>query len=123
MDATQLGNRRRNKTELTEPDIAAITRCFRTWHDRGQPAAEGSLRAAAVPVEALLAVGGGDLNPARWINDPADDPVQRLERVAAAERELRAASARFCEASFSIPPLAAGRAGSPERQLGGQEGN
>ena len=109
VDATQLGNRRRNRTELTEPDVAAITRCFRTWHDRGQLATEGSLRAAAVPVGVLLAVGGGDLNPARWINDPADDPVQRLERVATAERELRAASARFSEASFSIPPLA-GRA-------------
>jgi type I restriction-modification system DNA methylase subunit len=113
MDATQLGNRRRNRTELTEPDVAAITRCFRAWQDRGQPATEGSLRAAAVPVGILLAVGGGDLNPARWINDPADDPVQRLERLATAERELRAASARFSEASFSIPPLTAGRGGPP----------
>jgi type I restriction-modification system DNA methylase subunit len=113
LDATQLGNRRRNKAELTEPDIAAITRCFRTWQDRGQPATEGSLRAAAVPVETLLAIGKGDLNPARWINDQADDPVQRLERVASAERELRAATAKSREASFSIPPLTAGRGGPP----------
>jgi type I restriction-modification system DNA methylase subunit/predicted DNA-binding transcriptional regulator AlpA len=113
IDASQLGNRRRSQTELTRPDIAAITDCFRAWHTRGQLSAEGGVRAAAVPVESLLA-GDGNLNPARWIEDPADDPEQRLERVAAAEHELRAASARFCEASFSVPPLAPGRAGPPE---------
>ena len=113
VDATQLGNRRRNKTELTEPDVAAIHHCFQAWRERGQLAVGGDLRAAAVPVGVLLAVGGGDLNPARWINDPAANPEQRLQRVATAERELRAASARFCEVSFSIPPLA-GRADSPE---------
>ena len=110
VDATRLGNRRRNKAELTKPDVAAITRCFRTWQDRGQPVTEGGLRAAAVPVGILLAVGEGDLNPARWIND---DPVQRLERVATAERELRAATAKYRDASFSIPPLTAGRGGPP----------
>ncbi len=114
MDATQLGNRRRNKTELTERDVVAITQCFRTWQDRGQPVTEGSLRAAAMPVSILLALGDGDLNPARWIYDPADDPLQRLERMATAERELRGAAARFSEASFSIPPLIPGRAHSPE---------
>jgi type I restriction-modification system DNA methylase subunit len=111
VDATQLGNRRRNRAELTEPDVAAITRCFRTWQDRGQPATEGSLRAAAVPVGILLAAGEANLNPARWINDPADDPVQRLERVAIAEHALRAATAKYRDASFSIPPLTAGRGG------------
>jgi hypothetical protein len=113
VDATQLGIRRRNKTELTEPDIAAINHCFRAWREHGQLAVEGDLRATAVPVGILLAVGGGDLNPARWINDPAADPEQRLQRLATAEHELRAASARFREASFSIPPLT-GRADWPQ---------
>jgi type I restriction-modification system DNA methylase subunit len=74
IDATQLGNRRRNKTELTERDVAAITQCFRTWQERGQPVTEGSLRAAAMPASILLALGAGDLNPAHWIYDPAHDP-------------------------------------------------
>ena len=112
VDATQLGNRRGNKTELTEPDLAAINRCFRAWRERGQLAAEGDLLADAVPVGILLD-GGGNLDPARWIKDPAADPEQRLQRMATAERELRTASARLSEASFSIPPLA-GPADSPE---------
>ena len=112
VDATQLGTRRRNRTELTEPDVAAINHCFRAWRERGQLVAAGDLRADAVPIGVLLD-GGGNLNPARWIKDPAADPEQRLRRVATVERELRAASARFSEASFFIPPLA-GRTDSPE---------
>jgi type I restriction-modification system DNA methylase subunit len=104
VDATQLGNRRGNKTELTEADLAAINHCFRAWRERGQLATEGDLRADAVPVRILLD-SGGNLNPARWIKDPAADPEQRLQRMATAERELRTASARLREASFSIPAL------------------
>jgi predicted DNA-binding transcriptional regulator AlpA len=113
IDASQLGSRHRSRTELTETDVAAIADCFRAWQARGELSAEAGVRAAAVAVESLLA-GGGDLSPARWIEDPADDPEQRLKRVAAAERDRRAAGAAFSEASFSLPPLAAGRAGPPE---------
>jgi type I restriction-modification system DNA methylase subunit len=112
VDATQLGNRRGNKTELNETDLAAINRCFRAWREHGQLATEGDLRADAVPVGILLD-GGSNLNPARWIKDPAADPEQRLQRMATAERELRTASARLGGASFSIPPLT-GPADSPE---------
>ena len=112
VDATQLGNRRGNKTELTEADVAAITHCFHAWREHGRLITEGDLRADVVPAGVLLD-GGGNLNPARWIKDPAAEPGQRLQRMATAERELRAASARFSEASFSIPSLA-GRDDSPE---------
>jgi type I restriction-modification system DNA methylase subunit len=113
IDASQLGSRRRSKTELTGDDIAAITKCFRAWRAHGGLSAEGGVRAAAVPVEFLLA-DDGNLSPARWIEDPADAPERRLERVAAAEHELHAAGAALCGASISIPPLAAGTAGPLE---------
>jgi type I restriction-modification system DNA methylase subunit len=104
IDATRLGTHRRNRTELTEPDVAAINQCVRAWRERGQLVTEGELRADAVPVGILLD-GGGNLNPARWIKDPAADPEQRLRRMATAECELRAAQARLSETSLSIPPL------------------
>ena len=110
IDASQLGNRRRSRTELTGAEVAAITDCFRAWHAHGQLFTEGGVRAAAVPVEYLLA-GSGNLSPARWIKDPSDRPEQRLQRVATAERALRAAGAAFCGASLSIPPLVPGRPG------------
>ena len=42
--------------------------------------------------------------------------ARRLKRVAAAQRDLTAAGTAFSEASFSVPPLAAGR---PDQSGGG----
>ena len=122
VDASQLGNRGRGQTELTRAEIAAITDCFRAWHARGQLSAEGGVRAAAVPVESLLAAGC-NLKPARWIEDPADDPEQRLERVAAAEGELRAAGAELLRGFLLGPAAGCGPRWLARGQLGDQEGN
>jgi type I restriction-modification system DNA methylase subunit/predicted DNA-binding transcriptional regulator AlpA len=109
VDASQLGQHRGNRTELSGTDVAAITSCFRAWQARGELDAEQGVRATTVPVGSLL-TADGNLNPARWIKDPADDPQLWLERVTAAERDLRAAGAAFSGASFPLPPLAAGHA-------------
>lgn len=113
VDASQLGQHRGNRTELSATDIAAISGCFQAWQARGELDAQHGVHATAVPVGSLLAASG-NLNPARWIKDPADDPQLWLERVAAAERDLRAAGAAFSEASFPLPPLAADHAGTPQ---------
>jgi predicted DNA-binding transcriptional regulator AlpA len=107
VDASQLGYRQRSRTELSDADIDAITNCVRAWQARGELATCGGVRAAAVPVSTLLD-GDGMLVPARWIEDPAKDPAQCLERVVVAEQDLHAAATAFGEASFSLPRLVTG---------------
>jgi type I restriction-modification system DNA methylase subunit/predicted DNA-binding transcriptional regulator AlpA len=105
VDAARLGKRRgKTRTELAAPDIAAITACVRDWETFGQVTAEGGVRAVAVPVNSVLDAGG-NLSPARWVEDPAVDPVRLLRRIAAAESELHAAAAAFRDAASSIPSL------------------
>jgi type I restriction-modification system DNA methylase subunit/predicted DNA-binding transcriptional regulator AlpA len=106
IDASRLGSRRPGRTELTDSDIAAVVRCFRAWRDRGEISHETGVRAAAVSVASLLA-GGGNLNPARWIQDLPNDPDQQLKRMANAERDLRMASAALSHARFTVPSLEA----------------
>jgi type I restriction-modification system DNA methylase subunit len=114
VDASRLGLQRGNRTELSGTDVAAITGCFQAWQAGGELDAARGVRATAVPVGSLLAADG-NLNPARWIKDPADDPQLLLERVRAAERDLRAAGSGFSGASFPLPPLAAaGHAGTSQ---------
>jgi type I restriction-modification system DNA methylase subunit/predicted DNA-binding transcriptional regulator AlpA len=112
IDASQLGNSHRRRTELTSADVAAIAGCFHAWDTRAEISAGGRVRATAVPVTSLLATGG-NLSPARWIQDPADDPEQRLKRVAAAQHDLTGAGIALSEASFSVPPLVAGYSDQP----------
>jgi len=105
-DASSLGKRRgKNRTELTGPDVAAITTCYREWEAGHQVTAVAGVRAVAVPVRDLLAAGG-DLSPARWTAEQAD-PAQLLLRIQAAEYDLRAARAAFSGQEISVPALAA----------------
>lgn len=104
IDATRLGDRNRNKTELTESDITTISDCYWTWRDSGQLTTAGDLRAEAVPSRALLG-SDANLNPARWIKDPTANPELRLERIENARRELQEARTRLSTASLAIPLL------------------
>ena len=106
VDASHLGSRGQSRTELSDADIAAIDSCFRTWRQRGEVPGHGAVRATTVPVSALLE-GGGVLNPAQWITDPADDPEQLLDRLIAAKGALDAASGGLAQASLPIPRLIA----------------
>jgi N-6 DNA Methylase len=106
VDASHLGSRGQGRTELSDADIAAIDSCYRTWRARGEPRTSGVVRAATVPVSALLE-GGAILNPAQWIKDPADDPEQLLGRLVVAKDVLDAASVGLAQASLPFPRLIA----------------
>ena len=107
VDASRLGNRSQGRTELVDADIAAIDNCFRSWRLRGDLPGRGDVRATTVAIGALLE-GGGILNPAHWIKDPANDPEQLLARVDAAKGNLGAASTAFIRAAFPLPRLVSG---------------
>jgi type I restriction-modification system DNA methylase subunit/predicted DNA-binding transcriptional regulator AlpA len=103
VDASRLGKRRgKTRAELTAPDVTAITACVRDWQTNEQITAENGVRAAAVPIGTLLAAGG-NLNPARWVEDGAVDPERVLRRIAAAKGELCAAAAAFRSDISSLP--------------------
>lgn len=107
IDAAELGQRRgKNRTDLLEPDIAAITECVRTWEDSGQVVAAGALRAVAVSAKALLA-RGGNVSPAYWIREQSSDPRQLPGQVDTAWRSLRAACQSAADGLAEPPALAA----------------
>ena len=112
IDASQLGYRNRNRTELSAGDIAAVDDCFRAWQTRGEVSAAEGVRATAVHIQTLID-GDSVLNPARWIQDPDEEPAQLLKRVKSASSDLGAASAAFSLAAFTIPGLSAA---SPEAE-------
>jgi SAM-dependent methyltransferase/predicted DNA-binding transcriptional regulator AlpA len=104
VDAASLGRRHRNRTELSDSDIAAIHRCFQAWLAGNQPPAIEGVRAAAIPLKTLLA-GEGTLLPDRWAQDAAQDPRNRLQRIRNARRELEAAGHVFSQALPPIPGI------------------
>jgi hypothetical protein len=110
VDASQLGYRSRNRTELTAADIGAIDDCFRAWQTNGEVSASRGVRATAVHIQTLIE-GDSVLNPARWILDPDEEPSQLLKRAQSARANLEAASASFALAAFTIPSL---KVASPE---------
>ena len=104
IDASQLGSRSRSRsrTDLSATDIAAIDDCYRTWRTRKQLFTTGGLRAVAVPISTLVAKDAV-LEPARWIQEPPEDPQQNLNRITAAVNDLQTASAAFTRAVPSLP--------------------
>lgn len=111
IDASQLGYRGRNRTELSDADITVIEGCFRAWQIRGEVAAPDGIRATAVPIQALIE-GDSLLNPARWIQDPGEEPARLLERAKSAKAHLDEAGAAFAIAALSVPVLEAASLGT-----------
>jgi SAM-dependent methyltransferase len=106
LDASSLGSRHRNRTELSDSDIAAIRDCYHAWLAGSELPAIDGVRATAIPVQALLAADG-NLTSARWVQDAVQDPQRRLQRIGNARRELQEASGAFSKASVPIPALEA----------------
>jgi hypothetical protein len=104
IDASQLGYRRRNRTELSAADIATIDDCYRTWCTRKQLFTTRELRAVAVPISALVA-DDAVLDPSRWIQEPPEDPQQYLNRITAAVSDLQTAGTAFTRASAPLASM------------------
>jgi type I restriction-modification system DNA methylase subunit/predicted DNA-binding transcriptional regulator AlpA len=104
VDAASLGRRHRNRTELSDSDIAAIHGCYQSWLAGSHPPAIDGVRAAAISVKTLLA-GDGTLIPDRWAQGSAQDPRHRLQRIRNARRELEAAGHVFSQALPPIPGI------------------
>jgi hypothetical protein len=102
IDASQLGYRSRSRMDLSATDIAAIDDCYRTWRTRKQLFTTPGLRAVAVPISTLVAKDAV-LEPARWIQEPPEDPQQYLNRITTAVNDLQTASAAFTRAAPSLP--------------------
>lgn len=101
IDASQLGYRSRSRTDLSATDIAAIDDCYRAWRTRKQLFTTREVRAVAVPISTLVAKDAV-LEPARWIQEPPEDPQQYLNRITAAVNDLQTASAAFTRAAPSL---------------------
>ena len=78
VDASQLGQHGRSRTELSDADISAIDSCYRTWRMQGEVRTSGAARAAAVLVSALLE-GAGRLDPRTGSKTPQRTHPQRTQ--------------------------------------------
>jgi SAM-dependent methyltransferase/predicted DNA-binding transcriptional regulator AlpA len=106
VDASKVRYRHRSRAELTDADVTAINDCFRAWLKNGELPDSGVVKATTVPVNRLLDENS-ILDPAHWIEDLAESPAARLNRVIEAERVLHSARNGFSQESFAVPSLIA----------------
>ncbi|WP_200215483.1 N-6 DNA methylase [Micromonospora coerulea] len=87
IDASQVGEGKPTRKELTEADIEEILDCLESRRSNREPKRPDRVRAAAIPIDEVAA-GDGNLMPSRWIVRGVD-PVAMLERAAQAMDALR----------------------------------